>query len=171
MEILPLSASSLKIKGKRAAIILDPDSGIREKVAGDAIVTFPNNNPDISKVEECRVCIQGVGEYEVGGIKIAGIKSGKHFAYTLSVDGLSVACARADSIEGLRDVLNGQQILVLSVSDTVDLSFIATLEPRAVILYGEKAGEVPQSDGIMMASKFSVTRDKLPEKMETILLQ
>ena len=171
MEIIPLSKSSLKIKGKRAAIVLDPDSSIRVKAAADAILVFPNINSDLSKVEEWRVCIRGGGEYEVGGIKISGVKNGKHFAYKLFVDGMSIACSSADSLEGLRDVLSGQHILILTASEKFDLSLISTLEPRIVILYGEKAADIPQKDDIIKTSKFSVTKDKLPEKMETILLQ
>ncbi len=165
MEIIPLSKSSLKIKGKRAGVVLDPDMGIKGKISSDAILVFPNVDPDTSRVEEWRVYIRGSGEYEVGGIKISGIKSGKYFAYKLFVDGMSIGFATTDSIEGLRDILNGEHILVLSVSEKVDLSLIATLEPRVVILYGEKA------DGEIKVSKYSITRDKLPEKMETILLQ
>lgn len=171
MEIILLSKSSLKIKGKRASVVLDPDSSIKGKIAADGIIVFPNVDSDTTKVEEWRVCIRGGGEYEVGGIKISGVKNGKHFAYKLFVDGISVACASFDSLEGLRDALSGQHILVLSVSEKVDLSLIATLEPRIVILYGEKAGEIPQKDDVVKASKFVITKEKLPEKMETILLQ
>lgn len=171
MEIILLSKSSLKIKGKRASVVLDPDSGIKGKIAADAIIVFPNVDSDTSKVEEWRVCIRGGGEYEVGGIKISGVKNGKHFVYKLFIDGISVAFASFDSLEGLRDALSGQHILVLSVFEKVDLSLIATLEPRIVILYGEKAGEIPQKDDVVKAAKFVITKEKLPEKMETILLQ
>lgn len=165
MEILSLSKSSLRVKGKRGSFILDPDSSIRSKVSGDAIIEFPGNNSDESKVEEWRVKIGGIGEYEVGGIKISGVKAGKNFAYKVFIDNISMAFARADSIDGLRDILNGQQVLVILVNDKIDMSFVATLEPRVVILYGDKA------DGEIKTSKYSITRDKLPEKMETILLQ
>ena len=170
MEILSLSLSSLKIKGKHTAVVLNPDSSIRGKAAGDAILSFPSISVDTSKVEEWRVYLRGVGEYEVGGIKISGVKNDKHFVYKLFIDGMSVACTAADSVEGLRDVLSGQQILILSVSDKIDMSFVATLEPNVVILYGEKAGKIPQNDDIIKASKFSITREKLPEKMETVIL-
>lgn len=171
MEILPLSKSSIKIKGKRSSLVFDPDSSIKGKVAGDAVLALLNDNPDLSKVEAWRVLLRGVGEYEVGGIKISGIKNGKHFGYKVFIDNISVAIINADALEGLRDTLSGQQILVLYVSDKIDMSLIATLEPRVVILYGEKSDEITQKDGIVGHTKFSITRDKLPEKMETILLQ
>ncbi len=170
MEIVCLSKTTLKIKGKRATLVVNPDSTLKGRTIADAVLAFPENKPDMTKIDGSRVFIQGVGEYEVGGIKISGIRSGKHFGFTFFIDGMSVACANAQAIEGLRDALSGQQVLVLFVSEKVDMSQVSALEPRIVILYGEKAAEIAPKEGVTTAAKFVVTKEKLPEKMETVLL-
>lgn len=170
MEIVSLSKMALKIKGKRATLVINPDSTLRGRVQADAVLAFPEITPDTTKIDDSRVILRGVGDYEVGGIKISGIKSGKHFAYTLFIDGISVAFADSNAIEGLRDALSGQQVLVLFVSEKVDMSPVSALEPRVVILYGEKAAEIAPKEGVTTTAKFVVTKEKLPEKMETMLL-
>lgn len=171
MEILSLSKTIFKIKGKKASIVVDPDNSLRAKVAVDAIIVFQNQGSfSASKVEEYRIVIQGQGEYEISGLKISGVKIGKHLAYKFNIDGINVAIANTSSIESGRDILSDHDILVLYTDEKVDLGAVATLEPRVVLFYGEKTQEFVGKDDITSTSKFSATKEKLPEKMETVIL-
>lgn len=175
MEILPLSNVSLKIKGKKATLIVDPPAGRagpqksqRGKVEADGIVILTGEDFDAAKIEGARVVLRGPGEYEVSGIKISGVKSGKHLVYKLNVDGIDVALTRGSSIESAKDQLSDHKILILYADATIDSSLIATLEPNVVVLYGEQAKDFEKD--LLPTGKFSITREKLPEKMETVIL-
>jgi len=171
MEIVPLTKVSVKIKGKRASLIIDPDNTLRSKNEADAVVLLNRKNEfDTTKIEGFRAILQGPGEYEVGGIKISGTKAGKHLVYRLHIDTISVAITNISAIDSAKDLLTDYQVLIFYTDANVDPSAIATLEPNVVIVYGEQAKEMLGKNDAASISKFSATREKLPEKMEMILL-
>lgn len=169
MEISPLSNVSLKIKGKKGTLIVDPEKSQRSKIEADGILVLNRESQDTAKVENERVILQGPGEYEVGGIKISAIKAGKQLVYILYIDGIGIALANLSSLESVKDFVSGQQVFILSVDASIDPSLLATLEPKVCLFYGEKAKDIAK-EGITTAGKFSITREKLPEKMEAIIL-
>lgn len=170
MEISNVSADCIKLKSKQASIIVDPIS-LRGKVEGDAIILFKSQESgDFSKVEGYRLVIDGPGEYEVSGIKILGSKSGKDLMYQFSIDNVDVMLVLASSVEKAKDKLSSHQILLLCADGVVSMSTVATLEPRVVVVYGENASKIEDAEGVTKAGKYSTTKDKLPEKMEVILL-
>ncbi|MBI2431228.1 MAG: hypothetical protein HYV39_04400 [Candidatus Levybacteria bacterium] len=168
MEILPLSNVSLKIKGKKASLVVDPQV-IREKVEADGIVILTQEDFAAAKIEGARVVLRGPGEYEVSGIKISGVKVGGHLVYKLHVDGINIALTTGSATEGLKDQLSDHHILILYADAAIDSSIVATLEPRVVLFYGQQAKDFVK-DGVSTA-KFFITKEKLPEKMETVILQ
>lgn len=171
MEILSLSKTSFKIKGKKASIVIDPDDTFRAKVAADAaLILYNKDSFSTAKVEEYRVVFNGLGEYEISGVKITGIKIGKHPAYKVSIDGMDIAIASVSSVESGRDILSDHHVLILYADQKIDPSVVATLEPRIAIFYGEQAKEFIGRDDIAATGKFLTTKEKLPEKMETVLL-
>jgi len=45
------------------------------KTSADAIILSGERNADISRVTDSRIVIAGPGSYEVGGIKVSGLKN------------------------------------------------------------------------------------------------
>ena len=68
-----------------------------------------------------------------------------------------------------KDKLSAHDILILFADADVDMAAVATLEPRTVVFYGQGAKKIT-SDGVVKSSKYVTTKEKLPEKMETIIL-
>lgn len=172
MEINIVSENCLRIKGKRAALIVDPTKHLRTKVAGDGVLIFNAvSDHDEAKVEEQRLVIIGPGEYEIGGIKISGSKNAGSLMYQIGIDGLTIMLTNASSIEKAKEKLGGYDILLLHCDVMLDLAIVATLEPRVIVLYGEHAQKIQSADVSAKVAKFSATKDKLPEKMEVVVLQ
>ncbi len=70
MEIALVSKSSLRIKGKSASFLVDPQSDA-------AVNAFLLLNPDEEFISEQAVTVSGAGEYEIGGVKITGLRNEK----------------------------------------------------------------------------------------------
>ena len=65
------------------------------------------------------------------------------------------------------------QIAILNVDDGFSSSFITNLEPKIVVLYGDKkenAANLLGKGTLPATKKFTVTKDKLPEEMEVVVL-
>lgn len=171
MDIALLSPSSVKIKGKSISFLVEPRD-TKGKITGECIITFDSTPIDISSIEEARVILNGPGDYEIGGVKIAGIKSPEGNSYFLSIDGLSVFLARASSLHS-KESLKDASVVVLFADSSVDMSLLATISPSVVVVYGPSATATLSALGKPSdpVNKYSVTKDKLPTEMEAVLLQ
>jgi len=168
MEIALLPNASLRIKGKHATFGIDP----QDKSQYNAIILFTKTLKEIQLQEET-VIVAGVGEYEVGGIKMTGTKSEEDVAYSMNVDGVEVLLGKINSLEKLQHKLKEHNIIVVYCDTVVDASFLTSLVSSVIIFYGEKAPELSQTFGkesTKQMAKYSVTLDKLPAEVETILL-
>ena len=172
MEVSIVSDFCLKIKGKQGSIIVDPRKSLRGKVESDAILIFDKREKyDDTKVEGYRVIINGPGEYEISGIKVSASKLGANVIYQLYVDNVDIILAFASSIEKAKEKLSDHHILILLMDEKIDFSTLVALEPRIAVMYGGHAQDIAQKDQVTKSSKLTTTEEKLPEKMETILLQ
>ncbi len=170
MEIVLVSDTSIKIRGKNASIVVDPSS-IKTKTQADAILLLEKEQADTSKIEGSRVIIDGPGEYEIGGIKIAGFALVKSIAYELFVDGLQVFLSSQESLKDLGQNRECPVVVVFS-KWAVDVSQVTEMSPRIVVLYGPGAKESVKAFGKQVAptSKITVTAEKLPAELEVYLL-
>lgn len=171
MDVNFLSQNSIKIKSKRATVVIDPQKEISKTSADCVIVT--NDSSDISRVSESRLLVEGPGEFEVGGLKITGISFGDKTAYVLNADGTEVLVIKASVVEKTTGVNRDYPILILNADSSLNQSLITSLEPRLVILYGEKAKEgakVLGRESVSVVSKYSFSEDKLSEEMEIVVL-
>lgn len=169
MEIALLSKNALRIKGKNAVLVVDP----QEKHEANAALVFSIPVSKINPVGS-EVIINGPGEYETGGVKITGVKSEQDLVYSLSVDSVSVLLGKVSTLEKLQTKLKEANILVVNCDNIVDASFITSLVTNVLLLYGEKAAEVGKSIGgenVVKASKYASTIDKLPAEVETVILE
>lgn len=140
MEVALLDQNTLKIKGKKGSLVVDPRTKM-PKTSADAVLTLDSDS-DFSKVEEYRVVVGDDGEYEVGGIKITGLSSGSSGVfYNLNVDNSQTFLAKASTLSKLSDTSNEAQVAILNVDSLLNEALVASLEAKVVILYGEKASE------------------------------
>lgn len=171
MDVTLLDKTSLKIKSKYANFIVDPFENL-SKISSDAIIVL-SDKTDISRVIDYRVVIKAPGEYEVGGIKISGIDLEGSTVYGLTIDGIDVLLAKTSSISKISEKLKEYEIAILNVDSEINQSVVTALEPRIVVLYGEKAKESAKAMGkesVEVLQKFSAVEGKLPEEMQIVVL-
>lgn len=179
MEISILPKSSIKIKGKKSSLIID-SSSLATKAETDGVILFNNPNAGVSsKASSYRVVIAGPGDYEVGGIKISGIRQGSDTYYIIHIDGLSMLLCRVGTVDKLKDSLAETQISLLYADKSIDKASVGILSSKIVAIYGERLEEYMQTfskggddDTQKKATgKIVVSYDKLPSEMDFFFLQ
>jgi hypothetical protein len=171
VDISIVDGNSIKLRGKQATFVVDPGKQMPKTAADGVILLNGKTNIDFSRVTDYRIVIDGPGEYEVGGVKISGIKTSKGVLYSLSIDDISVVLGSAAEakIEGF----NACQIAVVNTTGEFNDSFVTALEPKISVLYGEKKAEAAKALGaeaVVPIAKMSAAKDKFPEKMEVVVL-
>ena len=171
MDISILSKNSIRIRSKHAALVVDPTEDLA-KTNADGIILLSNSNFDIGRILDYRIVIEGAGEYEVGGVKISVENRGEGFVYSLLVDGIKIVLGKISVIGKIQDSANACDIALLNADSDLKTT-ITSLEPKVVILYGDKkldGVKLLGKEGIPAVQKFTITKDKLPTEMEVILL-
>ncbi len=168
MEISSLSQSSIKIKGKQAAIAIDPDN----KTVADFVIELLSSGTKLSLVEGQRLLISGPGEFEVGGIKVSGTGKQGALVYTIRVDNVDVCLSTPEGLKAAGEKLKEAQIVIVNANTSVDSSSITSLAPSVVVLYGEHAVEGVKALGKEpnKVSKYVTTLEKLPTELEVVVL-
>lgn len=173
MEITRLSQNSIKVKGKQASVVINPEKSI--KTSADAVL-FSSSDASISNangIEGQRLIIHGPGEYEIGGIKIRAYPGAQNVIYSLQIDSLDVLFCSAPDIAKAQDAIKESHCVVIAADEKADASAITKLSPQVVVLYGEKAEESAKALGkesVTPVAKYTTTLEKLPAEMETIVL-
>lgn len=171
MDISIIDSNTVKLKSRQAAFIVDPSKQM-PKTSADAIILLDGKeNIDVARVTDSRIIISGPGEYEVGGVKISGIKTPKGTIYRFSIDEISVILGYA--IEAKTEGFNACQIAIVNTNSDFSESFVTALEPKMTVLYGEKKLESAKALGkesVIPVSKISISKDKLPMEMEVAVL-
>ena len=172
MDVAILGDNAVKIRSKNASFVVDPVKTI-SKVSADAILLLSNNtDTDTSRVLDQRIIICGLGEYEVGTVKISGIKVVSGILYSLLLDSIQVVLGKVSDISRLYDNTPSCQIAILKVDDYLK-SIAAKLEPKIIVLYGDRkieGAETLGKQGIQPVQKFTMTKDKMLDEMEVIVL-
>lgn len=169
MEISIVPQTALRIKGKQMTIGIDQVDKTNSR--GTIIVAA---DPKSLKQQEDNVIINGAGEYEVGGIKITGTRSGQHVVYGMNVDGVDILVGKISALESMQHKLKEYHIVVSLCDETVTASFLTSLASNVVIFYGAKAAEISQTFGketVKHMPKYQTTKDKLPTEVETVILE
>ncbi len=174
MDIATVGKNSIKIRGKHVNFIIDPPID-GSKISADAIIYLSKDLPvDASRVEEYRVIIRGPGEYQVSGTMITGVKADKEYIYRIAVDGVQILAAKASDISKFKGDLDSSEVLVLNADSEIEASVITNMEPRVVMLYGDKkedAAKILGKSEIKKTEKATVSKEQLPEIMEVIVLE
>ena len=160
MDITYLGHSSFKIRGKHATVAIEED-----------MLTVSREGSQYS--------IKGPGEYEVGGVGIVGHATDKNTIYRLEIDGVAIV-----HLGGLDrtltaaevDELDGVDILMIPIDGAQAVAVINEIEPSIVIpMQYEKS----QLDAFLKEigkeaipqAKLTITKDKMPEVMQIIVLE
>ena len=171
MDIAIIGKNNIKLKGKQTTFVVDPTKDM-PKTASDAIILLNGlENIDTSKVTDFRIIINGAGGYEVGGSKITGAKTPKGILYKILIDDVSIILGFATDAK--MEGFNACQVAVVNTNSDFNESFVTALEPKMVLLYGEKSKEEAKALGaenVSLVSRISITKDKLSEKMEIAVL-
>jgi len=167
MEIALLQKSALRIKGKNATFMVNPQTS----VATDAVILL---DPFSNFSTEEAVVLKGAGEYEIGGVKIAGMRNEKSVLYSMQLEGMEVVVGTITLLSAMQHKLKEHNVVVVNCEETADASFLTSLGVNAVLFYGEKAQEVAQGfekEKLQRLNKYSASLGKLPAEMETVLLE
>lgn len=171
MDIAIVGKTSIKLKGKQVTFIVDP-SKVAPKISSDAIILSNGyDNIDISRVTDSRIIIEGKGEYEVSGAKVSGTTTPKGTLYRISMDGVDIVVGR--TTETKTEGFNACQVAIINASGDFNESFVTDLEPKITVLYGTskiEAAKTLGAESIGLVPKITIAKDKLPEKMEVIIL-
>lgn len=167
MEIALLPKSALKIKGKNASFVVNPHDGT---VYNAALLIGKSAQANTS---EEMVVIDGPGEFEVGGVKMSGVRSDGEVFYSLTVDSVGIVVGSINALEKMHQKMKEHNIVVVLCDEVTNASFLTSLSSNAIIFYGEKAAEIAQTFGkeTKQMAKYSTTKDKLPLEMETVVLE
>lgn len=168
MEIALLTKSGLRIKGKQAALAIDP----QDKATYEAVLLLSRAPEEVTK-QDSTILITGAGEYEIGGIKINCMRSETDLLYSITVDGVDILVGKLNVLEKMQHKLKEHNIVVVNCAEEGGASFITSLTENVVMFYGEKASEISSSFGkenVKTMNKYSSTKDKLPAEVETVLL-
>ena len=210
MDIIWYGQACLKLKGKNAALLIDPfDSeftGLKLPKDLEADIVFKTHDHkdhnNVGAVAGNPAVFSGPGEYEVKGVVISGIPSfhddvkgaerGLNTIVNATIDGLNIVhlgdLGQAVLTEDQIAAINAD-ILLIPVGSvyTIDAkgasNIISQLEPKIVIPmhYGLEGLKFPLepvdkflkemgAENIVPISKLSITRDKLPEELQVVLL-
>ena len=172
MEIVSVSGQSLRIKGKQVTTIVSPVAG---KSAAEVVLFFnrPHEALTESIIENLKLVVDGPGEYEMGGMKITGLRIGEDVAYSLLLDGVELFIAKASTSSKIKDIARDCQIAIIFSDALVDQSAVTSLNAAMTIFYGDQAIANAKTFGKEDAApiaKVSVTREKLPTESEIIVL-
>lgn len=168
MDLTLLDKATVRIKGKKTSLIIDPDEKT-PKTQADAILLLGKTDA-LGRIEGFRLVVNDDGEYEVGGVKITGNSSDSGIVYDINVDGTNVILAKTSTLEKLTDTANEAQVALLNVDSLLNEAIVAQLEAKAIVLYGERAGEglkVLGKNDLSPSKKVSLGKEKLPEESET----
>lgn len=170
MEITLQSQDSLKIRGKQAALFINPQDKTSQY---NAVILLGNPSKASLKIKEDVVVIDGPGEYEAGGIKITGTFVGEKTVFSISIDGIELLLGDRDALDQAHQKLKEHNVLLVRASSHGSASFASSLGINATVFFGEFAREVSDSlgkDSKKDLNKYSLSLGKFPAEVETVVL-
>ena len=177
MDIYFSDETSIRLKGKKTALVIDPTS----TVEADAILLTQKNLSyvKLDKVKNARVTIAGSGEYEIGGVAIVGVKVGETTTYYVKMDGVALV-----HLGGITAPLSDSEI---DKYPSVDVLFVPVIkgiaemvtkfEAKVVVPIKYENASLTEffkemgKDAVNTQPKLSISREKLPAELEIVALK
>ncbi|HUD09559.1 MAG TPA: hypothetical protein VMR77_02040, partial [Patescibacteria group bacterium] len=137
MDVQILGQDSLKIKSKKTTLAIDPVTSI-QKFDADAIL-LTGIEGDANRVTNYRVIIDGVGEYEVSGLKIVGLQADGDLVFSLISENVRTLVGKVSSLKQISaEKIGDYQVVIINADTDASESMITAMEPSIVVLYGLK---------------------------------
>lgn len=166
MEIGLLQKSALRIKGKSATFVINP----QDASTANAVLMLDSTSDYTS---EETVVLQGAGEYEIAGVKITGLRSDTNVLYSMNLEGLDILTGSVKTLSAMQHKTKEHNLVLVLCDEVGDASFLTSLAVNAVVFYGDHAKEVAEGfekEKLQQMSKYTTSLGKLSTEMETILL-
>lgn len=154
MEIIKVSDSTFKIKGKTGFALTNQSGPTIESTTGDRSKTF-----------------SGAGEYEVAGVSIIGIKTEETVVFVYELDGLRI-CHLGNLTKKLSDskvsAIGDIDVLLLPIGPE-SIEMMQQIESYYILPYGYKSEEELEKflkeSGLTVERlpKFSLKKDEIIE--------
>lgn len=167
MEIALLQKTGLRIKGKTATFLVNP-----QEAGGANAGLVLDDSVDPTSSDET-VILNGPGEYEIGGVKISGTRGDKGVLYSMNIDGIDVLVGKIETLSAMQHKLKEHNIVISLCTEPASASFLTSLAVNVVVFYGTTAAETAQGfekDNLQTMNKYTTAAGKLPAEVETILL-
>jgi hypothetical protein len=144
MDIATLGGTGYKIKGKNAVVLVE-----------DGKVKIDREKPFV---------IDSPGEYEVSDVSVIGIQDSVGSVYVIEADNLRICV-----LTGIGEKLNQEQVeeigsIDIAVLPKLNLEVVKQVDPWVVLT------ETTSPDTTAVA-KYSITSDKLPTEIQTVVLE
>lgn len=170
MEISYLGNSSVRIAGRAASFVSDPQAGAGKKSTADvSLVTVGVNEAAAGLVIDCP------GEYEVKGTMITGVPVGEGTAYVIQSESTKIGL-----LTNVSDELSAEALEQLSELDALAVAaegyqLIGKLEPKYVIPLGsgealKKFIEELGATASEPQTKLKVSGRDVPEETTVVVL-
>lgn len=172
MDIILINKNTLRIKGKNSSFIVNPDAST--KAEADAIVLLrPWAHQTFPKIDGSRITIIGPGEYEINGVKIQATEVAGNLVVRADVDLVKLLIGSGESVEKIHDNTPECDVAIINSDRDFNHSVLTSLEPKVLVIYGDKKENIAKMLGKNDApktSKYGITSEKLPQEMEVVLL-
>ena len=169
MEIVSLLPNSVRLKGKSASLVINPQG---KDINYTGMVIFYTDKKNL-KFNPNTVVINGAGDYEIAGIKLSGIRYENDILYSFLIDNVSILLVETKAMVKNHQKLRDYDIVLVYMQNGEYVSSAVNSASSAVLYFGEKASETVKKtvkEGLQEMNKYSVTKDKLPTEVVQILL-
>jgi hypothetical protein len=173
MDITFSNKNSIKLAGKNASIVINPDKETKADL-------YLFSNPEAFQGDF--KAFYGPGEYEVLGSMVDGIEiTPENTCYSVVIDDMHVTYAidmESTFSDGQLDRMGGVDILAISVKDDKsDLmnKIITQVEPRILIPIMENEGELTKikaefGKDVEPTDKFKIVKKDLPTDSQQLVI-
>ena len=170
MDVSVLPGDALKIKGKQALFYVNASEKVSD---ANAVVYLTGNH--VKPDSEAVVVIDGPGDYEIGGVKLSGIRSGEDIVYSFIFDGINIMIGKIAPIEKIQHKVKEHDVVIIAPDEQspTNASFVTGLATNYLVAVGKDGKKLVDSFGVenpVTTTKLSMTKDKLPQEMQTVLL-
>ncbi|MBI2028777.1 MAG: hypothetical protein HYT07_04175 [Candidatus Levybacteria bacterium] len=171
MDISLVSKNCIKLKGKKATFVVDPEEKMPMTTADAILLT--GSSFDKSRVANSRIIINSQGEYEIGGSKISGVATTKGTVYRMTIDNIVIIAGRTVEFSKLDGKFTACEIVLVNADEEFNESSITAFSPKLAVFFGDKKVDAAKklgAENTTAISKLSITSDKLPGEMQVVLL-
>lgn len=150
MEISRISDSSIKIKTKNSTFIIDPD--VKAQDAEVYVYTSPQKD-----IPEEQLCIEGPGEYEIGGVYIKGEVISGHLVYEFLDETKKLLIVSSPSAIKNLDT-EDYPVVIVKASEKVESANLTTIGAELIVVYGPSENISVEPESLKQIDKINLKK-------------